>query len=65
MGWDGWDLSQTTTIIRAPLAVLTINQSNYFTVVGARDAFASKYQTTREWGVALRASDTALKSLSY
>ena len=23
-GWDGWDLSQTTTTIRAPLAVLII-----------------------------------------
>ena len=22
MGWDGWDLSQTTTTTRAPLAVL-------------------------------------------
>ena len=22
MGWDGWDLSQTATTIRAPLAVL-------------------------------------------
>ena len=24
MGWDGWDLSQTTTTTRAPLAVLKI-----------------------------------------
>ena len=24
MGWDGWDISQTTTTTRAPLAVLKI-----------------------------------------
>ena len=28
-GWDGWDLSQTTTTIRAPLAVL-INEKQEF-----------------------------------
>ena len=27
MGWDGMDLSQTTTTTRAPLAVLTNNYS--------------------------------------
>ena len=33
MGWDGWDLSQTTTTIRAPLAVLKRNQMQGMVIV--------------------------------
>ena len=31
-GWDGWDLSQTTTTIRAPLAVLKKKKTLLITI---------------------------------